>query len=537
MFLKSLQDKALKWSHIQSNDEVCNPPNGIVHLPYTLQPYDVGIVYGQGNPARRGPAPTLNPSIRLKGSLDPARLPRIDHFDDYLQHKWDRHPKIVSQAIAYFERDEMPSKKRLRPIPLGREERFLGNIQACNTRVGPEDLKRFIVTRTRLDFEQAAAVVVSAMVTSGQLEYARRLIKEMTGILTSSDMWLEENLELPRIEEMSPALENLCERIPGLFESNKVVVQRPQSLSELVSLLLRVRRIAPCDRCLYIPEWMFEESKLQPPAHMKNFVRLDNQTGGFPTLHPTEDAILFSRKTFCALQKRILRTYRFWRPERRLRRNIKILEKEVLYPTNWIEQNVLNSNNIVQLSGDFFRCQRRLQRKVVSDFAWSKFLQKGEGNNVYQNNLKMQSTFEKVLREILVEQTGETKDDSFEGVGKVMRLVDRTCILMREYVNVFGEGEKENLVFKVGQLGGSGRGSFDYYNLLCTILSELKVRAGDIGVSQLPGPVDKFLAKDDMARNDSWGDDAFANGKIPGWETWLSGRFTGKEGASAIYIH
>ncbi|KAJ5273596.1 hypothetical protein N7478_008721 [Penicillium angulare] len=215
-----------------------------------------------------------------------------------------------------------------------------------------------------------------------------------------------------------------------------------------------------------------------------------------------------------------------------------MLEKEVLYLTGLIEHNIINSDNVVQLSNDYFRCQRRLQRKVVGDFGWSKFLKKREGKNMYQSNLKLQSTFEKVLRDIRVEQTGEKKDDSFESVGRVVRLVDRTCILMKKYVNVYGQGQKENLVFKIGQWRNGGRSPVDYYNLLCSILSELKTRAGDIGGSQLPATVHKFLAKDSdtMSCNDSWTDDAFANGKIPGWETWLADRFTGEEGASVLNI-
>jgi hypothetical protein len=40
----------------------------------------------------------------------------------------------------------------------------------------------------------------------------------------------------------------------------------------------------------------------------------------------------------------------------------------------------------------------------------------------------------------------------------------------------------------------------------------------------MPGPVRKFLAKDIMAWNSSFSDDAFAGGRVPGWEAWLAQR-------------
>lgn len=41
---------------------------------------------------------------------------------------------------------------------------------------------------------------------------------------------------------------------------------------------------------------------------------------------------------------------------------------------------------------------------------------------------------------------------------------------------------------------------------------------------EMPGPVIKFLAKDIMAWDQAFDDDAFAGGRVPGWETWLAER-------------
>lgn len=72
-----------------------------------------------------------------------------------------------------------------------------------------------------------------------------------------------------------------------------------------------------------------------------------------------------------------------------------------------------------------------------------------------------------------------------------MNLVERICLLMKAYVDVHGNGRRENLVFHREVSGGRGRGPVDEYNLLVDILREVKSRARDMGVAaaELPGPV------------------------------------------------
>jgi hypothetical protein len=105
-----------------------------------------------------------------------------------------------------------------------------------------------------------------------------------------------------------------------------------------------------------------------------------------------------------------------------------------------------------------------------------------------------------------------------------LELLDRTCLLMRTYVDVHGAGDPEKLVFKAGVSGGSGRGPVDEYNVLCDVLKDLKARAAHEGIDPVPGPVYKFLAKDIMHWNKSWADDAFADGKVHGWVAWIADR-------------
>lgn len=145
-------------------------------------------------------------------------------------------------------------------------------------------------------------------------------------------------------------------------------------------------------------------------------------------------------------------------------------------------------------------------------------MEKGEGQKLFQNNVSIKSTFENVLLDIA--------ESNEEGIivaccdDDTLALIDQTCLL-KEYVDIYGAGDTQNLVFKKGQVGGSGRGPVDDYNLLCDVLAQLKQQARDEGVVDVPGPVRKFLAKNIMQYNGAWEDDAFTGGFKTGWEEWL----------------
>lgn len=97
------------------------------------------------------------------------------------------------------------------------------------------------------------------------------------------------------------------------------------------------------------------------------------------------------------------------------------------------------------------------------------------------------------------------------------------CLLMEEYVALYAKGDRKKLVFLRGVRGGSGRGAVDKYNLLCDLLWPICKDERSEGLNKL-GKVHKFLAKDIMGWNNSFAYDAFANGKVPGWEPWLAER-------------
>ena len=90
-------------------------------------------------------------------------------------------------------------------------------------------------------------------------------------------------------------------------------------------------------------------------------------------------------------------------------------------------------------------------------------------------------------------------------------------------MSVYGNCDSSTLVFTIGARGGSGRGAVNQYNLLCDLLSYL-YKTKQASELKKPGPVHNFLAKDIMSWNNAFADDAFANGKVPGWELYLAER-------------
>ncbi|KAL8819624.1 MAG: hypothetical protein Q9191_007695 [Dirinaria sp. TL-2023a] len=260
----------------------------------------------------------------------------------------------------------------------------------------------------------------------------------------------------------------------------------------LLPLLLRVRRCSPRCRCLFIPQWVFDAAGMEPPPERavwdsRGCVRPGQEPMTGST--PKSDDIILNRKAFRALQRRLLRHYRSWDPAVRLGKAIADLEADIKYGADLIRSMVLPSRDTLVAAHYFFAPQRRLQRTVVSDYGWRRFLRK----------------------------TGVSV------TGAVLPQIDQCCLMMEEYVSVYGDGDRNNLVFVRGSRGGSGRGAVDVYNSLCDILRILCKAARDQGLAH-PGPVHKFLAKDIMAWNHSFDDDAFANGRVPGWETWLAQR-------------
>ena len=480
-------------------------------LPYSLQTW-VGMVLSDGEPTRR-PFPPYDRYEAL-AEVEPFSLPnrqlRPEEFRQYL-------------TMGVVER-KLPNIDLQAHRPYSQSSRLAANIYACcNTAVANDTMKGCINARVRLDLEQAAAVVISVIGNNPRLENKEIIIRSLISgldeaLVNESHMWLEPSFEV-RIAIEDPKFSHLAN-----FLQRSILVKTQYSISleikdwsDLLNTLLQIRRRSRPNRCIYVPPWVFERAQAAMPSDYPAW-REDHRSGRgeYPIQPPDNSSIALPRKLFRVIQRRINAYFRFWDPEVHLHHEINRLESVVLYAEDHIKSTVAESDDTLLIAHYFFAFQRRMQRRVVSDISWTRFLAKGEGKLILQNNPNLKTLFEEDLSNFAgldgVPITQDTTD-----------LMDRCCLLMEKYVQVYGDGDRSKLTFTRGVRGGSGRGPVDQYNLLCEILMELRNAAKREDL-EAPGPVHKFLAKDIMSCNNAWADDAFANGKIPGWEPWLAAR-------------
>lgn len=403
-------------------------------------------------------------------------------------------------------------------------KRLEANIYGCcDPRVDIAFMKRNIGSLLRLDLEQAAAVVISAIRNDDSIanrsEMVQALLKEIDPtVLRKSCMWLDYSDTNSAEDIQTCKFSHLVTQIRRILQDKHMVdMGEVDDWTSLLPFLLRIRRSTPRSRCLFIPEWIFREANTAPPSNFRVWDDQGRAQGGHePVLSSTPDSIILTRREYRCVQRRLLRYFRFWDPEVRLRQRIKKLEADVIYGAQHIRSQVLPSNNTLVVAHYFFALQRRLQRKVVSDLHWTGFLQKGESGTIMQNNPEIPTSFEDRLG-ALSGQSGVPLS------GPILPQIDHCCLLMESYVQVYGKGDRTSLVFVPGVSGGSGRGAVDEYNLLCDVLKTLCNKAKKEG-ADMPGRVRKFLAKDIMASNHAFDDDAFAGGRVPGWMPWLATR-------------
>lgn len=463
---------------------------------------------------------------KLYAALENAPMHDVKRLSKYVA------PDIVtSTAVKYLQlperQDVSHNHTRFQLKTSARVVNYAANLLACTQTVTLDDLKRYMKTQSRFDLEQAAAIVTSAMMTAGRIEDATRLVKELGRVLATSCMWVGDHewLAVNKPDEGPFKGWKVAKQLRESAAHMKQAIPMPSEAHEFLRLLMRVRRCKPENRCLYIPKWIFEAAGIEAPEPFRGFFAGNLNRAPRPGEHPAAsvgaDSIILSRKHFRHIQRCLFRLFQFWDPAQNHAKRVQDLKDRVLYAGSWIEDRVLATGDVALICHFFFHYQRRLQQRVVGNHHGG-FLAKGEGSQIYQNNVSIQSTFERVLE--------ETVDSNEMGVlvtaGKesTLNLIDETCLLMKEYVDIYGDGKTENLVFKKGVRGGSGRGPVDRYNLLCTVLSQLREQAKDEGVEDLPGPTRKFLAKDIMYWNNGWEDDAFAGAKEPGWKGWLRKR-------------
>jgi pentatricopeptide repeat protein len=461
------------------------------------------------------------------------RIPKVTSFAEYTETDW---PTTLSDlAVECIKHQRTPTSAQL----VGSQgmtdilETISANINACrDPTIDVNRLISFIRLRTRLNLEQAAAAVVSAFVAEGRIDDAARLLHEMRGVLGAAQCWLPDLWVLQnRVRGEVQAFEGLARKTAEWCAKAGVSVPLPGTYTALVPLLLRIRRARPNDRSkgLYVPEWMIKKAGIEAPEYLKKFWAEMRGTGApdravlqavWPTVDKqsgSEEPIVFSKKMFNVMQRCLFHKFHFWDPKQVLAHEVRDMESEVLFTESWIKGRLRESEDVAQIAFWFFSFIRRFQLKVVSNISWNRFLGKGEGQEFYQNNIRIMSTFEAVLADI----AGQSGRDTLATGDDTLKQIDRTCMLMKNYVDVYGAGRKERLVFTRGVRGGSGRGNVDLYNLLCDILVELRNRGKDEGIEKLPGKVYKFLAKDIMHWHNAWADDAFAGDKVHGWELWI----------------
>jgi hypothetical protein len=542
-----------------------------IHLPYTLET-ELGMVKHFGLPTGRcgGSSYRATKILDVVHSAAAAQFPQVVEgpwnglwslgpryfirFENFVETDWTapESKAIADTAVELLRAGATTTLKALNAKKNG-GDRFIRNVDALrDPELDIHRLMTLIKTRDRLDLEQAASAVVSAFVNAGRMDDACVLVGELAGVLATSDMTIDpfwyscrrmrrRTFAAGLAESLSHLSVRVCRSIRDEGEETESWVTRsqkdvkfPSAVKDIVAMLLRVRRVAPKDRCLHIPAWVFEHAGIEQPAqhaaynewfeteikkHSNRRDTLQMDLGSrYPIIAPEDDSIALSRNAFRAVQRRMLSMFKVWEPAVRLRKSIRDLGDRVLWDSDWIKGQLREVEDVAVVAYWFFKYQRRLQLKVVSDDRWTRFLMKGDGSKLYQNNLSMKSTFEDKLTEI-ARRSGVEIDVTLEDTHELTKLFNHVCLLMKWYVDIHGQGDKENLVFEPGVKGGD-RGPVDDYNLLCDMMAVLQKTAEEVGVEDVPGPVYKFLAKDIMHWNRSWKDDAFADGKVHGWETW-----------------
>lgn len=286
-----------------------------IDLPHTLQSW-MGMVQGGGCPQPR----------RI-----PARVANIGcskHHSSSI-YKGQRRPtmtELINLAVEYLK-----SYSTTIPTPGSDDSllRYAANLAACKELIHASTLKNYMHQRTRLDLEQAAAVVISAFRTAGRTDDAVRLLREATGVFTTSCMWQHPDDPVLPSQAPSAGLLNLATKLRVSASKKGIDVPLATSLEELVPILMRVRRCKPDNRCLMIPKWMFDDANIPAAPHFQLVFETDARAK-HPTASCEENSILVSRRHFRMFQRKIFHLFQFWKPTVSLRRDIRRLADEAV---------------------------------------------------------------------------------------------------------------------------------------------------------------------------------------------------------------
>lgn len=428
------------------------------------------------------------------------------------------------------------------------EKRLLSNITACqDPDVDADYMKRLIAIDKRVDMEQAAAIVLSAIMTDKRLlnrdDMVRSLIDGIDhSTLVHSCMWIGPDISPPwqtchqrKGPGQDPAskFQRLIMVIHDMLAAQDITVANiVNEWNSLVILLLRIRREDPFSnrtRCLFIPQWMFETAHITVPADYKVWDHTGTSSPGYePRSPPPTDAIALPKRPFRALQRRLLSFYRYWIPSINLRKAIFDLHTQAHLCTAHIKQQAISSTDTLLVARMFIALQRRLQTRIFHDDYKISGLEAQDASSgtaaLVQNSPTIPTQYERTLAKL----AGHVKAEAI--TAPVLTYIDQCSLLMERYVNLYSKAanDRSNLRVETGKFApGYWRGPVHDYNRLCGIMEHLKRVAKEQGMggSELPGLVRRFSTRKAMyAAGVPVEDDAFADGVVHGWEPWLAMR-------------
>lgn len=493
------------------NETVKPSPTEYPPLLPTLQTY-VGMVTNNGEPAARA-----------------QYSPKIDH--SILIDVKARAKRLRILSVAYNDLEAKYPKWRID-----------NNFEACALPVSEEELLRYIASGKRVDTEQAAAMAIGYLATRYESDGPKP--KESDDFEDSGHSIAQELINDPSIVHM---FKNTCMWRQAndleIFGDPHDVSRREKQRK--IFMMLDVDTLHDYNDDLTFTSTLKKirrkRSKLNNSQHLTlpaailctdelEQWRLDKDY----RIHrqnpiPGTDLKVISRAKFISIQRLLHGLEGAHDPTSVYVRDVRTLisESGSLSPARLAA--LRQSTDPAAIAYSFVAAQRRFQRKVVSDAGWTRFLIKGEGAFVLQNRPDVLTSFEDILvrhatdlRALTAVSCPQGVRDCFNSRQDIEDRSFKVCEMMERYVDTFGGGRTDNLVFSRDSMGGSGRGPVDLYNALCDELADCRRRAKAAGFDLGIGHAQKFLAKDIMAWNDAWADDAFAGGKVPGWVEYLA---------------
>lgn len=437
--------------------------------------------------------------------------------------------------------------------------RYRSNIEACVVSVTKRDLLAYIQHGKRIDIEQAVAMVVAYFwrLQAGEAHekedfeiieaddaqddfegQTASVIEELMNdesvknMLDKSCMWREDKDNDLLSDARDTATKTTWSKIMAIIQSaepSQPALSTEDIIDTLIPYIQRVRRKRSKlsnSQHLTIPDDILPSDLPQRREwSWKNHIKYGIQHDATPNASP----ILLSKNRFRIVQRLL---GRLGGPTDITSRYVFDVETFKKSSSNFSLSQLKaleKSDDPYAIAYSFLSAQRHRQLKVVSDPRWTRFLINGEGALILQNRPDVLTSVEDILIRRATDLVALTAvscpkgiRDHFSSKDELLKRTRTVCEFMERYVRDFGLGSMSNLVYNQRVRDGSGRGPVDVYNSLCDELRDCKARAKAMGIELHIRPVYKFLAKDIMAWNNAWKDDAFADMKIPGWVEYLA---------------